>query len=101
LIPLLLAQLGTSHGSGIWNIGGGPDNSMSLRQLSDWCARRLGPHPVVGSDDERVFDVPWLVLDSSCAIERWQWKPQISLEQILEEIARHAEQHPDWLDLTS
>jgi CDP-paratose 2-epimerase len=102
LVPLLLAQLGTAAtGSGIWNFGGGTENSMSLLQLSDWCAKRFGPHQVAGSDEERPFDLPWLILDSSRGAERWEWKPQTPLGDILEEIARHAEQHPNWLDLTS
>jgi hypothetical protein len=25
------------------------------------------------------------------------WTPECSLEQLLDEIARHAENHPDWL----
>jgi CDP-paratose 2-epimerase len=101
LVPVLLAQLGTSAGSGIWNFGGGTANSISLSQLSDWCAKRFGPHRVDRSDEERLFDLPWLVLDSSRAAERWQWKPHTSLEAVLEEIAEHAEAHPDWLDLTN
>ena len=48
----------------------------------------------------RPFDVPWLVLDSSLAEQSWGWKPQTPLESVWNEIAEHAEQKPQWLDLT-
>ncbi len=101
LLPVILLQLEAKRGGGIWNFGGGAERSMSLAELSDWCAERFGSHRVTSSDEERPFDLPWLVLDSSRAGQDWQWKPQTSLEQILEEIAVHAEEHPNWLDLTS
>jgi len=41
------------------------------------------------------------VLDSSLASTRFGWKPSRSLHDILEEIALHAEQNPDWLDSTA
>jgi CDP-paratose 2-epimerase len=83
------------------NFAGGAENSISLAQLSDWCAERFGPHQINSDPKPRPFDVPWLVLDCRAAARRWRWKPQKNLRAILEEIAQHAEQHPDWLDLTS
>lgn len=74
-------------------------NSMSLRQLSSWCANRFGSHEILSDPNPRVFDIPWMVMDSRAAAERWDWKPQTSLMDILEEIARHAEQNPHWLEL--
>jgi CDP-paratose 2-epimerase len=40
------------------------------------------------------------VLDNRRAAELWQWKPTRSAEAILDEIARFAENHPDWLDIS-
>jgi len=40
------------------NIGGGARNSMSLRQLSDWCADRFGAHPIQSDPNPRPFDIP-------------------------------------------
>jgi len=48
----------------------------------------------------RPFVVPWLVLDSRQAARQWSWKPETDRETILEEIARHAEEHPDWLEIS-
>ena len=86
--------------SRIVNLGGGAENSMSLVQLSNWCAERFGPHQVTSNPEPRPFDVPWLVMDSRLARETWGWTPSRSLDQILEEIAEHAEAHPRWLETT-
>jgi len=83
------------------NFGGGAESSMSLKQLSDWCAGRFGPHLVTADPAPRPYDIPWMLMDCRAASRRWGWKPQRSLSQILEEIANHAERYPNWLELTS
>lgn len=84
----------------LMNVAGGGANSISLAQLSDWCAARFGPHRIASESEPRHYDIPWLVLDSGLAAARWNWKVETSLESILEEIARHAESHPEWLDVS-
>lgn len=79
------------------NVSGGPTNSMSLAQLTEWCDQRFGSHQPLADGSERPYDVPWLILDSSKALTATAWNPEISLHQILEEIADHAIAHPDWL----
>ena len=74
--------------------------SMSLAQLTHWCDARFGKHAVLSDANPRPFDIPWMVLDSSLAAKTWRWSPQISLPQVLDEIARHAEQNPDWLEIS-
>ena len=73
---------------------------MSLRQVSDWCHERFGRHTIGNDPHRRPFDVPWLVLDASLAESQWKWRPQTSVDAILEEIARHAETHPEWLEIS-
>lgn len=85
----------------ILNVSGGLPNSMSLRQLSDWCEARFAPNSVVETDLERPFDIPWMVLNYSRAEAIWQWQPQISLPTVLEEIAQFAEQNSDWLNISA
>jgi CDP-paratose 2-epimerase len=84
----------------VLNVSGGVANSISLAQLSEWSARRFGPHTINRDECNRPYDVPWLVLDSTRAQAEWEWRPVTSLESILGEIADHAEQHPCWLDLS-
>lgn len=88
-------------GEAISNFAGGNPNSMSLRQLHDWCEQRYGAHPVQKEIADRPFDLPWVVLDSSLAAKRFNWKPTTPVSAILDEIARHAEQNPRWLDHTA
>ncbi len=85
----------------IVNVSGGIQNSISLKQLSDWLAPRYGVRTISGDDNHRAFDVPWVVLDSSLAHKTWDWRPEMSLERILEEICHHAEQNPAWLELAN
>lgn len=102
LVPVLKTQM-LDHPTDrprIVNFGGGIPNSKSLRQLSAWCIDRFGPHEVATDPQPRPFDVPWLIMDSSLAEESWNWSPQTGIETTLEEIANHAEKHPDWLDIT-
>ncbi len=97
---LMTRQLGDSdakEADRIWNIGGGPTNSLSLAELSAWCGRRFERRQVESNLDPRPFDVPWIVMNTTLAKTRWGWQPAIRLEEILEEIADHAERNPDWL----
>jgi CDP-paratose 2-epimerase len=101
LVPILLKQMEGKRGAPLCNFSGGVKNSMSLRQLSVWCARRFGVHKITSDRRTRPFDVPWLVLDSSHAYSWWNWQPQTSLQSLLEEIAAHADSHPNWLQISA
>ena len=82
------------------NVSGGAASATSLSQLSAWCAGRLGSHEVAASKEQRPYDLPWVVLDHSLATSLYGWNPERNIESILEEIACHAERHPDWLEIT-
>ena len=104
LLPLLEKQFAApklSPTDRIANISGGTASAMSLRQLSDWCAGRFGPHTVVQDGTPRPFDIPWIVLDHTKATRIWSWRPATPTAVILEEIALHAEKNPGWLDLSA
>lgn len=81
----------------IYNAGGGAGSAMSLAQLTAWCDQRFGPHEPSPDQRPRPFDAPWLVMDASRARADLGWAPSRSLESILEGIANHARNHPDWL----
>ncbi|HEX7469747.1 MAG TPA: NAD-dependent epimerase/dehydratase family protein [Verrucomicrobiae bacterium] len=103
LVPVLLAQM-KHRGNDqprIVNFSGGAANAMSLAQLTDWCDARFGKHAVQSEATPRPFDIPWMVLDSSLAAKQWNWQPKISLPQVLDEIAKHAEQNPNWLEIST
>jgi CDP-paratose 2-epimerase len=102
LFPLLQRQIAAEPAPcRIWNIGGGIANAMSLAQISAWCADRFGPRAVTSDAHTRPFDIPWMVLDSRRASQDWGWQVATPVEAVLEEIAVHAENHPDWLELSA
>ncbi len=103
LATLVWRQVSASHADGprVQNCGGGIDRSFSLARLTAWCDARFGAHPVRSDPTPRTFDIPWMIVDAARASARWDWKPSISLDEILEEIARHAEAHPEWLELSA
>jgi CDP-paratose 2-epimerase len=104
IVPLMLKQIGAGTAGKlprIVNASGGAKSAMSLAQLSDWCAERFGAHEVKADGTPRPFDIPWMVLNSALASKIWKWQPETPMENILDEIARHAESHPDWLDLSA
>lgn len=101
LIPLFRRQMNGAPGlQRVINIGGGADHAMSLAELSTWCRDRYGVHSVSGNPVMRRFDIPWLVMDATLAQQTWGWTPQTPLQEILTEIALHAEQNPAWLDVS-
>jgi len=104
LLPLLAKQLGApklAAGDRVVNVSGGAASATSLRQLSDWCGRRFGAHTVAPDGAPRPFDLPWIVLDSAKAARLWDWRPQTPVAAILDEIAAHAQAHPDWLEVSA
>jgi CDP-paratose 2-epimerase len=101
LADLIDRQLRTSGDAvGVWNVGGGASNAMSLVQLSRWCAVRFGRRDVQMADGPRRWDAPWIVLDTTRARARLGWVPSIPVATILDEIADHHRIHPDWLSLS-
>lgn len=104
LLPVLEKQFAAPRlavADRIANFSGGAASAMSLRQLSDWCARRFGDHAVAADGTPRAFDIPWIVLDSAKAARLWHWQPATPVAAVLDEIARHAEANPGWLELSA
>ncbi len=110
LVALLTRQFrgNLSDKPRIVNVSGGLENSMSLSELSSWCRQRFGSSPseaALASSAQRVeqrpYDIAWMVLDHSLASREWDWSPATPLVAILEEVALHAEQNPDWLNLVA
>jgi len=102
LVSILRQQMDApSNRNRICNLGGGMTNSMSLAQLSAWCATRFGPREITADLSPRPFDIPWMVLDTARAAKEWHWQVETPLERILDEIAEHAAKHPNWLELSA
>ena len=103
LVPLIEGQLASTDRAKprVVNVSGGRASAVSLRQVSDWCRERLFDHEVAAGARARPFDLPWVVLDAALAAEAWGFAPRRGTRDILEEILRHAEAHPRWLELSA
>lgn len=102
LAALLVQQMraGRSQSDRVWHAGGGNSNAVSLCRLTAWCDERFGPHPVGSDLAEPQYDVPWIVMDCTSTKTAFNWRPSMTVEMILEEIACHAEAHPEWLEVS-
>lgn len=100
LAALIDAQMRSERRDGrrIYNVGGGVRNAMSLAQLNAWCDARFGPHVPQADLRERPYDIPWLAMDSARAESDFGWSVETPIEMLLDEIACHAEKHPEWLE---
>jgi CDP-paratose 2-epimerase len=100
LAELVLLQLARARGGQpeLVNASGGSASGTSLAELSAWCTERFGQREIGAALESRPYDLPWVVLDPAVARARHNWRPARTAERIFEEIADHADRHPDWLD---
>ena len=102
LAALLVAQIRTARSDGqrVYTAGGGPANAMSLAQLTAWCNERFGSHTPAIDPEPRIYDIPWVAMDSTEASRDFGWRIEMPLPAILEDIAQHASKNPDWLEVS-
>jgi CDP-paratose 2-epimerase len=93
LFNLLCRQLASSDSwSGeIYNVGGGRDISVSLRELTQLCRDITGQTVnVTPVEETHAVDIPLYISDCRKAMTAFDWKPQYTPKEIVEEIA-------DWI----
>ena len=74
-----------------FNLGGGPANSISLRELIDLIAEMRGTKPGLRFERWRPGDQPWYVSDITAISRALDWRPRVSLHDGLRQLQR-------WLD---
>lgn len=73
----------------IYNIGGGRDISVSLKELTQICQDVTGNKIKIKSiPDTRVADIPYYITDYSKAQKEIGWFPEHFVREIIEEIAK-------------
>lgn len=84
----------------IYNLGGGYQNSMSLKELSEWCYYNIDEDNshVVESKEERKFDIPVYITDYKKAKNRWGFQNTYTIDQILSEIRNYAIDNPGFME---
>jgi CDP-paratose 2-epimerase len=86
LVTLQLDDL-RAHAGSLYCVGGGPERSTSLRELSAACAARTGHRlEIPGRPETHPADVPWFVSDDREARSRLAWAPRRSLDTLLDDV---------------
>lgn len=68
-----------------FNVGGGPDFSLSLAELTALCRERTGAAPVIGREPAtHPSDVPWYVTDNAAVTAATGWRPRIAPAALLD-----------------
>jgi CDP-paratose 2-epimerase len=89
LFRLLMMQIEVagSRGPEVLNVGGGPDVSVSLLELTGHCREVTGKEVQIGSEPATsAVDIPWYVSDCTRVGERFGWRPTIGPREIVEDI---------------
>jgi len=89
LYELIRRQVGAmeAHAGKVYNVGGGPEVSVSLAELTDLCNERTGRRLDMGSDPEtRPADIPFYVTDSTRVKTATGWAPARSVAMVLDEV---------------
>jgi len=77
----------------IFNVGGGNESSVSLKELTLLCEVTTGNKISINSVPEnRVADIPIYLTDNTYVTNKTGWKPEIKPEEIISEIT-------DWIKL--
>jgi CDP-paratose 2-epimerase len=74
----------------VFNLGGGPRNTISLCELLELIAQELGERPAVSYSATRPGDQPWYVSDTRALRAATGWQPAIALRDGLASLS-------DWL----
>ena len=82
----VLADIGRLTGRA-FNLGGGPANAVSLREVLDQIARITGTAPEISHQEWRQGDQPWFVADTRALQAATGWQPSIGWQEGLADLA--------------
>jgi len=86
LIDIQLNTFGKLTGS-VFNVGGGREVSVSLKELTQLCQKYTGNNITInGVSENRPADIRIYLTDNSKVTESTGWRPEITVEQIIEDI---------------
>ena len=75
------------YDGGVFNVGGGPERSVSLAELTRMCRDRVASSISISRDPETgQADVPYYVTDNSHITQISGWWPQRSLGVLLDDV---------------
>lgn len=100
LYRLIREQIGQIeiHNGKIYNVGGGAECSVSLKELTQKCAERAGRRLALGFRPETdPVDIPYYVTDNTAVTAATGWRPRLSVSDILDDVFRWLRDHGDEL----
>jgi CDP-paratose 2-epimerase len=75
------------HTGKIYNVGGGADCSVSLKELTQKCAQRAGQRlALVSRPATDPVDIPFYVTDNTAVTAATGWRPRLSVGHILDDV---------------
>lgn len=87
------------HSGRLYNVGGGMEMSVSLRELTRYCQDISKRQVEIGRVAEtRAADIPFFVTDSSAVRQAAGWAPRRSIATLLDDTARWLVAHRDRLE---
>ncbi|KCZ70526.1 nucleoside-diphosphate-sugar epimerase [Candidatus Methanoperedens nitroreducens] len=90
LLEIQINDMDTHNGE-TYNVGGGLERSISLFELTNLCKKYTGNKvPINSVIENRMADIRIFITDNSKVTEKTGWKPEITVDQIIEEIS-------DWI----
>jgi CDP-paratose 2-epimerase len=95
LVAAYRAFLGSDRAHGVFNMGGGPENTLSLLELLDLLEQHLGRKVPVSFADWRPSDQKVYISDISKARSELGWSPRVSPAEGVNRLAAWVEQHED------
>jgi CDP-paratose 2-epimerase len=81
----VLENIATVRGR-VFNLGGGPENAISLLELIDQIALMRGAAPSLNFDGWRPGDQPWYVSRFEALSSAVGWRPQVPLREGLQSL---------------
>ena len=99
LLAKQLAELDRHSDQTFYNVGGGMENSVSLRELTEFCQEFSGKRIEIGRIAEtRDADIPFYVSDCTAVRKAADWKPRRKLSVVLENVWQWLVDHRDQLE---
>ena len=94
-----LAELDRHSAQPVYNVGGGMENSVSLRELTQFCQELSGKRIEIGRIAEtRDADIPFYVSDCTAVHKATDWKPKRKLSVVLENVWQWLVDHRNQLE---
>jgi len=84
---------------GVYNIGGGPDNKISLLECINMLGEILGKKPVVEMHPDRPGDMRYFVCDITEANKRFNFNPQVRPREGIEKLIKWIEDTRDVFEM--